>query len=163
MKKNIYLYLFVFSALLFLFQWVSGSRQFKAMDKRIQSQKETLSSLRDSLKTTQERLENVEYFTLDNNEEALTYLDPLGMEQPADFIRDKVMDTNATPGSNPLVPFQGMAGDFKINRVQVINHKFLLADFSDGTYWGDMILRYDFDQQGQIQFEVIDQLLYPQP
>lgn len=163
MKKNLYLYLFVFSALLFLFQWVSGSRQFSAMDKEIKSQKEKIVQLQDSLERVSEDLSEVKYFTLDNNEEALTYFDELSLSDPSGLVRDQLMDTNAQAGSNPIVPFQGMAGDFKINRVQVINHKFILADFSDGTFWGDMLVRYAIDKEKKVSFEVIDQILYPQP
>jgi hypothetical protein len=163
MKKNLYLYLFVFSALLFLFQWVSGSRQFSAMDKEIKSQKEKIVQLQDSLERVSEDLSEVKYFTLDNNEEALTYFDELSLSDPSGLVRDQLMDTNAQAGSNPIVPFQGMAGDFKINRVQVINHKFILADFSDGTFWGDMLVRYAIDNEKKVSFEVIDQILYPQP
>lgn len=163
MKKNLYLYLFVFSALLFLFQWVSGSRQFASMDKEIKVQKEKVAKLQDSLTRVAEELSEVKYFTLDNNEEALTYFDELALSDPSGLVRDQLMDTNAQPGSNPIVPFQGMAGDFKINRVQVMNHKFILADFSDGTYWGDMLVRYEIDQEKKVSFEVIDQILYPQP
>ena len=163
MKKNLYLYLFVFSALLFLFQWVSGSRQFSAMDKEIRSQKEKIVQLQDSLEGVSEELSEVKYFTLDNNEEALSYFDELSLSDPSGLVRDQLMDTNAQAGSNPIVPFQGMAGDFKINRVQVINHKFILADFSDGTFWGDMLVRYEIDNEKKVSFEVIDQILYPQP
>lgn len=163
MKKNLYLYLFVFSALLFLFQWVSGSRQFASMDKEIKTQKEKVAKLQDSLTRVAEELSEVKYFTLDNNEEALTYFDELALSDPSGLVRDQLIDTNAQPGSNPIVPFQGMAGDFKINRVQVMNHKFILADFSDGTYWGDMLVRYEIDQEKKVSFEVIDQILYPQP
>ncbi|PQJ15082.1 hydrolase [Aureicoccus marinus] len=163
MKKNLYLYLFVFSALLFLFQWVSGSRQFSAMDKEIRSQKEKIVQLQDSLEGVSEELSEVKYFTLDNNEEALSYFDELSLSDPSALVRDQLMDTNAQAGSNPIVPFQGMAGDFKINRVQVMNHKFILADFSDGTNWGDMLIRYEIDNEKKVSFEVIDQILYPQP
>ena len=163
MKKNIYLYLFVFSALLFLFQWVSSSRRFKSMDLQIQNQNKKIIQYQDSLLKMSERLDQLNYFTLDQNEEALSYYDELDIKNLDILVKEQLMMTNAFEGSNPLVPFEGMAGDFKINKVQVINHKFLLADFSDGTYWGDMVLRYEIAPNLKVNFEVIDQLLYPQP
>ena len=163
MKKNIYLYLFVFSALLFLFQWVSSSRRFASMDQIIQNQKQKISQYEDSLSGLGERVDQLNYFTLEQNEEALSYYDHLELDNIEILVKEQLMMTNEVSGSNPLVPFEGMAGDFKINKVQLINHKFALADFSDGTYWGDMILRYEIDDNLKVEFEVVDQLLYPQP
>lgn len=163
MKKNIYLYLFVFSALLFLFQWVSSSRRFSAMDQILQDQEKKINSYQDSIAGLEERLDQLNYFTLEQNEEALSYYDHLEIGNLEELVQEQLMMTNQDSGSNPLVPFEGMAGDFKINKVQVINHKFVLADFSDGTYWGDMILRYEIEDNLRVSFEVVDQLLYPQP
>jgi hypothetical protein len=55
-----------------------------------------------------------------------------------------------------------MLGTFFFNKVKVLNHKWVIADFSDGTYWGEVLLGYKISEADQIEFKVIDQLLYPQ-
>jgi len=54
----------------------------------------------------------------------------------------------------------GSEAKFLINKVKVLNHKWLIADFSDGTYWGELWIQYAVEG-GNIRLEVKDYLLYP--
>jgi hypothetical protein len=58
------------------------------------------------------------------------------------------------------VPFEGMAGDMKINKLKFLNHKWILADFTDNTYWGEMILEYYFNDKNELELTPIASFLY---
>ena len=64
-------------------------------------------------------------------------------------------------GNNPLVPFDGMNGDMKINRLKFLNHKWILAEFTDGKFWGEMILEYSFNENRELKFNTVASFLYP--
>ncbi|ASV28764.1 hydrolase [Maribacter cobaltidurans] len=160
MKKNIYLYLFIFSALICLYLGVSGSKMSKASSQRIQSLETKVDALKDSLQQAELRVLEMQYFSLENNDDAMAYYDHLDLENPTRYISDKLLETNESKGDNPLVPYEGMQNDFKINKIKVLNHKWILADFSDGKYWGEILIRYELKDNLGIDFTLIDHLLY---
>lgn len=160
MKKNIYLYLFIFSALICLYLAVRGSKMSEMNTARIQSLEGKVENLKDSLQQSELRALEMQYFSLENNDDALAYYDNLNLENPTRYISDKLLETNESKGDNPLVPYEGMQNDFKINKIKVLNHKWILADFSDGMYWGEILIRYELKDDLGVDFTLIDHLLY---
>ncbi len=160
MKKNIFLYLFVFAALLALFQYVTGSNMQKALSSDVEKLENQVVKLEDSLQTMHLKVLDMQYFTLENNDDALAYYDHLKLENPSLYIQDKLLETNEQKGDNPLIPYEGMENDFKINKIKVLNHKWILADFSDGKYWGDMIIKYELKDDLSVDFTLAEHLLY---
>ena len=63
-------------------------------------------------------------------------------------------------GDNPLVPYEGIENPFKINKIKLLNHKWIVADFSDGKYWGELLIRYELLESKNVDFTLIDHLLY---
>lgn len=160
MKKNIFLYLFVFAALIALFLLMKGSKAVETSAEKIASLEENISVLQDSLEKQQFRLMDMQYFSLENNDDALVYFDHLNLKNPTRYIEDKLLETNEKKGDNPLIPYAGMESDFKINKIKVLNHKWLLADFSDGKYWGDLVIKYELKDDLSIDFTLVAHLLY---
>ncbi|WP_293295288.1 hydrolase [Allomuricauda sp.] len=160
MKKNLFLYLFVFAALLALFQYVTGSNMQKALSSDVEKLENQVVKLEDSLQTMHLKVLDMQYFTLENNDDALAYYDHLKLENPSLYIQDKLLETNEQKGDNPLIPYEGMESDFKINKIKVLNHKWILADFSDGKYWGDMIIKYELKDDLSVDFTLAEHLLY---
>lgn len=160
MKKNIFLYLFVFAALIVLYMVVSGGKMSEEKDSKIFSLREQVSVLEDSVLNSQLKVLDMQYFSLENNDDALAYYDHLNIEDPALYIADRLLETNEVSGSNQLVPYEGMEGDFKINKIKIMNHKWIIADFSDGKYWGEVLLKYDLKDDRGVDFTLIDHLLY---
>ena len=103
---------------------------------------------------------DMQYFTLENNDDALAYYEHLNIENPSLYIQDKLLETNEQKGDNPLIPYEGMESDFKINKIKVLNHKWILADFSDGKYWGDLIIKYELKDDLSVNFTLAEYLLY---
>lgn len=160
MKKNIFLYLFVFAALIVLYMVVSGGKMSEEKDSKIISLREQVSVLEDSVLNSQLKVLDMQYFSLENNDDALAYYDHLNIENPARYIADRLLETNEVTGSNQLVPYEGMEGDFKLNKIKIMNHKWIIADFSDGKYWGEVLLKYELKDDRGVDFTLIDHLLY---
>ncbi|MEO9511646.1 MAG: hydrolase [Flavobacteriaceae bacterium] len=160
MKSKIFLYLFVFAALIVLYQFISVGNFEKAVNSEMGNLKTEVSELKDSLQQAQLKILDIQYFSLENNDDALAYYDHLSLKNPARYIEDKLLETNESRGNNPLVPYAGMEGDFKINKINVLNHKWILADFSDGKYWGDLIIKYELKDDLGVDFTLVDHLLY---
>ena len=160
MKKNIFLYLFVFVSLILLYSLVNGNKIQNANASDIAKFKEEVVLLKDSVQKAQLRLLDMQYFSLENNDDALAYYDHLNLEAPTRYIEDKLLETNETKGDNPLIPYEGMQGSFKINKIKVMNHRWIVADFSDGQFWGDLIIKYELKDDLSVDFTLLDHLLY---
>lgn len=160
MKSRIFLYLFVFAALVALYLGVSGNRTVKSLDKQIKESDKKITQLTDSLQQSQLDVLDMQYFSLENNDDALSYYDHLGIDNPARYIADKLLETNEQEGDNPLVPYEGMENSFKINKIKLLNHKWIIADFSDGKYWGELLINYELKDDLSVDFSLTDHLLY---
>ncbi|MEM8509847.1 MAG: hydrolase [Bacteroidota bacterium] len=160
MRRNIFLYLFVFSALIALFFLMRGTRAATSSAEQIGKLENDNQLLMDSVQNLQLRVLDMQYFSLENNDDALAYYDHLDLENPTRYIEDKLLETNERSGDNPLVPYEGMESSFKINKIKVLNHRWILADFSDGKYWGDIIINYELKDDLSVDFTLVDHLLY---
>ena len=160
MQKNIFLYLFLFSALIALYLAVSSSKSLDKANQRVTDLRDEVSAYQDSLQAAKMRVSDMQYFSLENNDYALSHYDHLGLEDLPGYVADQLLDTNVQQGNNPLVPYEGMENDFKINKIKVVNHKWILADFSDGKYWGELFIGYEIREDGSVEFTRIDNLLY---
>ncbi|MFX0558001.1 hydrolase [Maribacter sp. CXY002] len=160
MKKNIFLYLFVFTSLICLYLFVSSDKMATTNYEQIGRLQTENIKLKDSVQNSELKVLEMQYFSLENNDDALAYYEHLDLESPARYIADKLLETNETQGDNPLVPYDGMQNDFKINKIKVLNHKWILADFSDGKYWGELLIKYELKDDLGADFTLIDHLLY---
>jgi hypothetical protein len=103
------------------------------------------------------------HFNLMNNDNAMTYLENLGMEAEdvQNLVQESIYDKNLLPEGNPLVPVDGVEGVMRINKLTFLNHRWVIADFTDGTYWGEVLIEYFFDENNQLLLKTIDAVLYP--
>lgn len=143
-----------------LYLYVSGSKQLAASNEKAEELEVKLENVLDSLRTTELKVFDLQYFALENNDDALTYYDHLSLEDPARYIADKLLETNERKGDNPLIPYEGMESDFKINKIKVLNHRWIIADFSDGKYWGELFIRYELKDDLSVDFTMAEHLLY---
>ncbi|MDH7445869.1 hypothetical protein [Aquimarina sp. 2201CG14-23] len=103
------------------------------------------------------------YFSLDSDEEAINYFEEQGYDAKKLelTISDQIVVQNKPGADNPIVPFAGMEGNMAINKVRLLNHKWIIADFTDGVYWGQLFIIYDVRKDGIVDFEVEQSFLYP--
>lgn len=160
MKNKIFLYLFIFTALICLYLFVSSGNMVEANNASMEKLKTEVISLKDSLQQAELRILEMQYFSLENNDDALAYYIHLNLENPSGYVADKLLETNESKGDNPLIPYAGMQNDFKINKIKVLNHKWILTDFSDGKYWGELLIKYELKDDLGVDFTLMDHLLY---
>lgn len=163
MRNKIFIYLFLFVLLLIIFQYMNQKKIFEVQQNAIESLEVKLNKAKDSLDILNSKNHDINYFTLQGNENAMSYLESLGYEA-ADvevMVTNQIYDFNLETGNNPLVPFEGMKGAMKINKLKFLNQKWIQADFTDGTYWGEMILEYYFNEKKELELTPIASFLYP--
>mgnify|MGYP003635129603 CR=1 FL=1 len=160
MKNKLFLYLFVFTALICLFLFVSNGNMQKSKDAKLEKLGNKVTALTDSLQDARLKVLDMQYFSSENNEDALAYYDHLEIEDPSRYIADKLLETNESKGDNPLIPYEGMESDFKLNKIKILNHKWIVADFSDGKYWGELLIKYELKDDMGVDFTLLDHLLY---
>lgn len=163
MGNKILMYLFIFALLFCIFIYVNDKRILDSKQERIESLEEKLEEMEEGDEIPVNAGEG-DYFSLKNNEEAITYFENKGLYSEDLILRieDAIINKNIAGEDNSLVPIDGMEGDMRINKVKVLNHKWVIADFTDGTYWGEVFLSYEIAEDGTIQFFPEKSFVYPQ-
>ncbi|WP_378173259.1 hypothetical protein [Aquimarina sp. SS2-1] len=110
-----------------------------------------------------DKILDLTYFSLESDEEAISYFEEQGYnaKELVLTISDQIVSQNKAGADNPIVPFVGMEGNMSINKVRLLNHKWIIADFTDGVYWGQLFIIYDVRKDGVVDFEVEKSFLYP--
>ncbi|MEW7280247.1 hypothetical protein ABW636_16775 [Aquimarina sp. 2201CG1-2-11] len=163
MRNKIFLYLFIFALLFILFQFMNAKKAKESYDAKIENLKTNITKKEatiDSLYTTNMDLT---YFSLESNEDAANYFQELGYQPDrlALTISDQIIGQNKAGKDNPIIPFVGMEGNMSVNKVRLLNHKWIIADFTDGVYWGELFITYEVREDGVVDFEVEKSFLYP--
>ena len=140
MKKNIILYLFVFTALILIFQLVNSKKIFDDLQAKWSETKVRNENLKDSIFQLQDRIDEQNDFELEGNEYALRYFENSSIENISSYVKDQLYETNLLREKNDLIPYVAMDRTFLINKVKILNHRWIIADFSDGTHWGEIFL-----------------------
>ena len=163
MRNKIFMYLFFFAILFILFQYMNEKSIFESQEKQITNLTQKVKDSDSLAGVQQDVLLELNYFNLMNNDKAMDYLLSLGMEPQdvANMVRDQIYDMNVAPNGNPLIPVDGMEGTMRINKIKFLNHRWVIADFSDGTYWGDVLVEYFFDENNELSLRTIEGVLYP--
>lgn len=163
MKSKIFMYLFFFAILLVLFQYMNEKSIYESQENKIQNLTAKVARANDSIAGLSDKVAELNYFTLQGNDNAMTYLENLGMdsEQAERLVSDAIYERNFDEGGNSLVPLEEMYGKWMVNKVKFLNHRWVLADFSDGKYWGEMVVEYFFDEKNQLDLKVLSTVLYP--
>lgn len=159
MKTKIFIYLFAFTALILVFQLVNSSKVVKYQAEIIAEKVARIDTLKVSLENIASKYDDDVYFSLDQNDEAKAFYPD---NDPAEIIlrvKDKIYESNTAKGDNPLVLYSGDGRKFLINKIKVLNHKWVIADFSDGTDWGEILIEYSIIAE-EVKLNVLDQLLY---
>lgn len=164
MKQRIFMYLFVFSILLVLFQYVNAKRVFEDMNNKLTGYKSLSEKYKDSISVLQDEILEVSHFNMNRNEDAISYFEDEGYEIDAliPFIKDELYKLNEIKGEHPIVPYASSEGrKMMINTVKLLNHKWIIADFSDGEYWGEIFLTYEITEDKELKFNLVEYFLYP--
>jgi len=147
-----------------IFIYVNDKKILDAKEDKIENLKDRLAEVENEKdKLISENL-NLNYFSLAENEEAISYFERSGIDSKelALAIEDEIIGRNRAAEDNDLVPFEGMEGVMRINKVKILNHKWIIADFTDGTYWGELLISYQLDDNKNLSLITEKSFLYPQ-
>lgn len=164
MKNSLLLYLIIIVLLLNLFTYMYFSKQLTFVKDK---SAKTEAKWKKDLEVANAKLVDANYFSLEKNENAQNYFNPdnatktIQVEKLIPVVTEKLMDLNANPKGNPFVGQDQIgANKFIINKVRILNHRWIIADYSDGEYWGEVLIKYFINDDETVSFETFQSLLY---
>ena len=125
-------------------------------------EKPSIDILQDSIRKLSEELSDARYFDIQYNEDSQYFFYENGIEDSEEFVRQQLMATNITKDENhPLISYRPRRNaKFQINKIKLLNHRWVICDFSDGLDWGELLLKITLNDDKTLSFEVLDQTLY---
>ncbi|WP_396164516.1 hydrolase [Flavobacterium sp.] len=157
--KNVILYAFVFSLLFNVFQFVNSTKILEGKETEVQKVKTQLKTSRDSLM----QLSNSNYFALESDEDAQEYFfsNNLDYQKVAVKVKEDLIVLNENKNGNQLVPYEPIDGkSFIVNTSKILNHRWLIAEFSNGDLWGQILVKYFVSADRPTEFETVETVLY---
>ena len=109
-----------------------------------------------------DELAEEQYFDIRFNEDGRYFFHENGIEDPEEFVRQQLMATNITKDENhPLISYRPRRNaKFQINKIKLLNHRWVICDFSDGLDWGELLIKMTLNDDKTLSFDVLDQTLY---
>lgn len=165
MRKSLFLYLFIIAVLMNVFTY----KYFTSKESSEQNSTTTESTTAES-KTVVDSLTNVipdlNAFSLENNDRAQNYLFESNKINDipafAEKVKQALLAFNDSPEGNKYTDQVKMGNQkFIINSVKLLNHRWIIANYSNGQLWGEVMLKYFVDDKGAISFEIMNSYLYP--
>lgn len=164
MKKSLLLYALILSLVFNVYTYMYLSKELTFEQEKYTK---TTTKLKDSLQAITNKLSDVDYFSLEKNENAQNYFESAksakirNYETLVPYVTAQLLDLNANPKGNPYTGQEQLgANKFIINKVKVLNHRWIIADYSDGEYWGEVLLKYFINDDESVSFEVNQSVIY---
>ena len=78
------------------------------------------------------------------------------------LVKNELMNYNDSPDGNKYID-QAKMGEqkFIINKIKILNHRWIIADYNNGQLWGEVLLKYFVNDDKTISFETVQSFLYP--
>ena len=122
----------------------------------------TNKKLNDSIVNLSNKLYDSDYFSLENNDRAQNYLIQNDLKAFDEKVKQALMAYNDDASGNKYTDQIKMGEQkFIINKIKLLNHRWIIADYSNGTLWGEVLLKYFVNDDQTISFEVMNSYLYP--
>ncbi|WP_333696477.1 hypothetical protein [Flavobacterium sp.] len=159
MKKSIFLYLFILTFLMLLFTFMYFNKKVTFQEQRFENFK---TQMNDSINVLNSKWMDAGHFSLPMNDNAQNYLENYSISKLIPHIENKILELNENPEGNPLTGYEKIdSKKFLINKIQVLNHRWIIADYSNGDLWGEVLIKYFIEEDENITFEIIQTVLYP--
>jgi hypothetical protein len=164
MKKSLFLYLFIVAVVFNVFTYMYYSQQMNFNKKQFKS---TNTKFKDSLTALTTKLSDADYFSFENNQNAQDYFDNpntgeyIAYEKLIPFVKEQLLTFNDNPNGNQYVGFDKMNDKkFIINKIKVLNHRWIIVDFNNTEMWGEAIIKYFINEDKSVSFETAETLVY---
>lgn len=159
MKKQLFLYLFIAAALFWVFTYMYYSKALAAEQSKNAKSEIFNNKQLDSITNL---LSDANYFSLESNQNAQDYLEKYDVNKLMPQIKDALLSYNDSREGN-IYTGQDKIGEqkFIINKLKILNHRWIVANYSNGQLWGDVFIKYFVNDDGTFSFQVEDSFLYP--
>lgn len=157
--KNVILYALVFSLLFNVFQYVNSTKILDTKELEVQKVKTHLKTSRDSIL----QLSNANYFALESDEDAQEYFysNNLDYQKVAIKVKEDLIALNENKQGNALIPYEPIdEKPFIVNTSKILNHRWLISEFSNGDLWGQILVKYFVSADKPTEFETVETVLY---
>jgi hypothetical protein len=159
------MYLFIFSVLLIIFQYVNSKNIIDKYEVDIKKYKTKIVQNDSTIASLDDQNFELSYFSIDRNDNALDYFVVQGydVDELIIAIKEGLYAMNNYEGDDhPIVPFVSMTDSkLLINKVRIMNHKWIVANFTDGEYWGEIFLTYSIDENNDLKYKLVEYFMYP--
>ena len=118
-----------------------------------------ISKLTDSIRKLTDERDEALNFSLETNELSQQYFEDLKIVNPSQIVINALMETNIKE-KNPYIKSESN-GRFLINKIRILNEKWVICEFSDGELWGDLLLEYHIDGNQKPTFKTLDEVIHP--
>ncbi|WP_315029791.1 hypothetical protein [Capnocytophaga leadbetteri] len=118
-----------------------------------------ISKLTDSIRKLTDERDEALNFSLETNELSQQYFEDLKILNPSQIVINALMETNIKE-KNPYIKSESN-GRFLINKIRILNEKWVICEFSDGELWGDLLLEYHIDGNQKPIFKTLDEVIHP--
>lgn len=160
MKKQLLLYLFILSLLMNVFTYMYFSKKDSSIQKKCDG---LTAKYKDSMQVITNKMYDADYFSLEKNDRAQNYFADNDLNYIALIpkVQEALLEYNSDPEGNKYVD-QVRYGEQKyiINKIKILNHRWIIADYSNGELWGEVLLKYFVQPDNSISFETISSYLY---
>ena len=116
--------------------------------------------VKDSLEMYKKLYDEAAYFSIDKNENAQKQFAPQEVENVMTKVVQDFSVLNQQENGNPLLPVDSNGNPTKVNKMSVINHKWLIIDFFGEGVVGELIIKYDYSPDKTTEFTVLDTAIY---
>lgn len=164
MKNRIFMYLFIFALLLVVFQYVNSKNILEDYEKKLANKEVKFEKYADTINNLRDRVLALSEFSIEESEPALSYFEELGysVDELIPMIKEELYELNLVKGEHPLIPYPSLSGGkMLIDTIRILNHKWVITNFSDGKYWGELFLTYDISEDKKVTFTRIESFIYP--
>lgn len=159
MKKQLFLYLFILVLMVLAFTYMYYSKGFEFLEKRYDKMSTLMKTKNDSLSNI---IADANHFSLEQNDQAMDYFGNQDISNVAKTVSDALLAYNDDPNGNKFTGQEKMGEQkFIVNKIKILNHRWIIADYSDGQLWGEVLLKYFVNPNQTVSFEIIETYLYP--
>ena len=118
-----------------------------------------ITKLTDSIRKLTDERDEALNFSLETNELSQQYFEDLKIVNPSQIVINALMETNIKE-KNPYIKSESN-GRFLINKIRILNEKWVICEFSDRELWGDLLLEYHIDGNQKPTFKTLDEVIHP--
>ena len=119
----------------------------------------TIAKLTDSITSLTTQRDEALSFSLESNELSQLFFEELKINNPAQIVTNALMESNLQE-KNPYIKAETNK-KFLINKIRILNEKWVICEFTDGKVWGDLLLQYHIDGNQNPVFIPLDEVIHP--